>query len=113
HVPFAIKVAPDLAPAEIASIADALLQHDVECLIATNTTLDRAAVQNSPWRDEAGGLSGAPLTSRSTEVIQMFAAELGRRVPIIGVGGIMKGGDAVEKIRAGASLVQVYSGFIY
>lgn len=113
HVPFAIKVAPDLAPAEIASIADALLQHDVECLIATNTTLDRAAVQNSPWRDEAGGLSGAPLTSRATEVIQMFAAELGRRVPIIGVGGIMKGGDAVEKIRAGASLVQVYSGFIY
>ena len=113
HVPFAIKVAPDLATEEIASIADALLQHDVECLIATNTTLDRQAVQGSEHRDQSGGLSGAPLTSRSTEVIRQFAAELGQRVPIIGVGGIMTGADAAAKIEAGASLVQIYSGFIY
>jgi len=113
HVPFAIKVAPDLASEEIASIAEALLQHDVECLIATNTTLDRQAVQGSVHREESGGLSGAPLTLRSTEVIRQFAAALDRRIPIIGVGGIMNGADAAAKIEAGASLVQIYSGFIY
>lgn len=113
HVPFAIKVAPDLASDEIGSIAAALLQHDVECLIATNTTLDRQAVQSSVHREQSGGLSGAPLTARSTEVVAQFAAELGKRIPIIGVGGIMSGADAAAKIEAGASLVQIYSGFIY
>ena len=85
----------------------------MDAVIATNTTLDRSAVADSPYAEEAGGLSGAPLTDMSTEVIRLLADELKGRMPIIGVGGIFSGADAADKIAAGASLVQLYSGFIY
>lgn len=113
YVPVAIKIAPDVSLEEIREIASALVDSGMDCVIATNTTLEREAVKQHRHGAEAGGLSGAPLTKRSTEVIQALNSELNGRLPIIGVGGIMSGEDAVEKIRAGASLVQLYSGFIY
>ncbi len=113
RVPLAVKIAPDLADHEIGLIAAALIENDIEGVIATNTTLDRAAVQESPFKDQAGGLSGAPLTDKSTHVITVLAEALQGRLPIIGVGGIMTGADAAAKIKAGAALVQIYSGFIY
>jgi dihydroorotate dehydrogenase len=82
-------------------------------VIATNTTLARDKVQGMPHGDEAGGLSGAPVKDKSTQVIQQLSQRLDGAVPIIGVGGILSGADAVEKIAAGAALVQVYSGLIY
>lgn len=112
-VPLAVKIAPDLADHEIGLIAAALIENEIECVIATNTTLDRAAVQESPFKDQAGGLSGAPLTDKSTHVITVLAEALQGRLPIIGVGGIMTGAHAAAKIKAGAALVQIYSGFIY
>ncbi len=112
-VPLALKVAPDLTDEEIASLSEVFLNCGLECLIATNTTLDREAVKKHPRHEEAGGLSGAPLTNRSTEVIRAFYSHLGERIPIIGVGGIMTGEDAVEKLKAGAKLVQLYTGFVY
>lgn len=112
-VPLAVKIAPDLSDDEIGLIAAALIESDIECVIATNTTLDRSAVQDSPYKDQAGGLSGAPLTDKSTHVISVLADALHGRLPIIGVGGIVKGADAAAKIKAGAALVQIYSGFIY
>lgn len=113
YVPIAIKIAPDVSLDEIQDIAAALVESGMDGVIATNTTLEREAVKSHRHGSEAGGLSGAPLTQRSTEVIQALNSELHGRMPIIGVGGIMSGADAVEKIRAGASLVQLYSGFIY
>ncbi len=112
-VPLAVKIAPDLSDDEIGLIAAALIESDIECVIATNTTLDRSAVQDSPYKDQAGGLSGAPLTDKSTHVISVLADALHDRLPIIGVGGIVTGADAAAKIKAGAALVQIYSGFIY
>ncbi|MES3008090.1 MAG: quinone-dependent dihydroorotate dehydrogenase [Pseudomonadota bacterium] len=112
-VPLAVKIAPDLEDHEIGLIAAALIENEIECVIATNTTLDRSAVQDSPWKDQAGGLSGAPLVDKSTHVISVLAKALQGKLPIIGVGGIMSGADAAAKIEAGAALVQVYSGFIY
>ena len=82
-------------------------------MIATNTTIDRAAVAELPHADEAGGLSGRPLGAKATAVIRTLAEELGGALPIIGVGGIMSGADAKEKIAAGATLVQIYTGLIY
>ena len=82
-------------------------------MIATNTTLSREGVENLPHGEESGGLSGAPVRDKSTRVIRLLAAELKGALPIIGVGGILSGADAAEKIRAGAALVQVYSGLIY
>lgn len=113
HVPIALKVAPDLSDKEIASLSEVFLNCGLECLIATNTTLDREAVKEHPLHTEAGGLSGAPLTKRATDVIAAFHSHLGSRIPIIGVGGIMTGQDAVDKLKAGASLVQLYTGFVY
>ncbi len=112
-VPLAVKIAPDLSDAEIGLIAAALIDNEIDAVIATNTTLERAAVQDSPYKDEAGGLSGAPLTDKSAHVIAVLSEALQGRLPIIGVGGIMSGADAAAKIAAGASLVQIYSGFIY
>jgi dihydroorotate dehydrogenase len=112
-VPLLFKVAPDLDPPHVQSLARVFLQGGLDGLIATNTTLDRTAVQGHPRANEAGGLSGRPLTKRSTEIIRAFAAELGGKIPIIGVGGISSAADAVEKVEAGASLVQIYSAFIY
>lgn len=113
RVPLLFKVAPDLDPPHVSSLARVFLNGGLDGLIATNTTLDRAPVAGHPRADEAGGLSGRPLTARSTEIIRAFAGEFGGRIPIIGVGGISSATDAVEKIEAGASLVQIYSAFIY
>lgn len=113
RVPLAVKIAPDLADAAIAPLADTLVARGIDAVIATNTTLARTAVQGLRNAEEAGGLSGAPLAARSTEVIGLLARHLRGALPIIGVGGIMGGADAVAKFAAGASLVQIYTGFIY
>ena len=113
YVPLALKVAPDLTDKEIKSIAQSVLKHKIDGLIATNTTLDRTMVQGMSHASEAGGLSGRPLQNKSTIVIGKFAKYLKGQVPIIGVGGIDSVIAAKEKMQAGASLVQIYSGFIY
>lgn len=113
NVPLFMKVAPDLTDSQITELSHVFLDEGLDGLIATNTTLARTGVEEHRWSNQAGGLSGAPLTRRSTEVIQAFAAELGGKIPIIGVGGIMCAQDAVDKIKAGASLVQLYTGFVY
>ena len=113
YVPLAVKVAPDMAPDDIRDVSATLMNYRIDAVIATNTTIDKAAVQHLAHGGEAGGLSGAPLTQKSTALIAALANELKGALPIIGVGGIMCGGDAVEKIKAGAALVQIYTGFIY
>jgi len=113
YVPIALKIAPDLDDAQIAAIAALLMMHRIDAVIATNTTLARDAVAGLPNADEAGGLSGAPVRAASTRVIAALAHHLKNEVPIIGVGGILSGADAQEKIAAGASLVQLYTGLIY
>ncbi len=113
HVPLAVKIAPDLDAEQIRQIAALLMKHRVDGVIATNTTLSREGVENLPHGNETGGLSGSPVREKSTAVIRQLAAELKGTLPIIGVGGILKGADAVEKMQAGASLVQVYSGLVY
>ncbi|CEA06394.1 Dihydroorotate dehydrogenase [Pseudomonas saudimassiliensis] len=113
YVPIAIKIAPDMTPEELTMVARTLKEQGMDAVIATNTTLDRARVAGLQHADEAGGLSGGPLTDVSTEVIRVLASELQGAMPIIGVGGILTGAHAAEKIAAGASLVQLYSGFIY
>ncbi len=113
HVPIALKVAPDLDPEHIDALSKVFLDEGLECLIATNTTIDRGSVNTHQHALQAGGLSGAPATQKSTNVIAHFHSLLGERVPIIGVGGIMSGRDAADKINAGAKLVQLYTGFVY
>jgi dihydroorotate dehydrogenase len=113
YVPVTLKIAPDIDGEQIKNIADALLRHKIDGVIATNTTLSRAAVQGMEHGAETGGLSGAPVFELSNTVIRALKAELGDALPIIGVGGIMKGEDARAKLDAGAQLVQVYSGLIY
>lgn len=113
YVPLALKIAPDLDDAQITNITDALRRHRIDAVIATNTTIARDAVQGLRHGDEQGGLSGAPVREASTRVIRALAAQLAGELPIIGVGGILRGSDAREKLDAGASLVQLYSGLIY
>jgi dihydroorotate dehydrogenase len=113
YVPITLKIAPDLTQAQVTKIADLLMQHNVDGVIATNTTLSRDAIKGMENSEETGGLSGAPVRNQSTIVIQQLSKQLQGALPIIGVGGILSGADAVEKIAAGASLVQVYSGLIY
>ena len=113
RVPLALKIAPDLDANQIAAIADLLVTHGIDAVIATNTTLSRDAVAQLPHGAEAGGLSGAPLTAQAQSVALQLAARLAGAVPIIGVGGIMNGSDAAARIKAGASLVQLYSGLVY
>lgn len=113
YVPVALKIAPDLEFEQVHEIADLLMQQRMDGVIATNTTLSREAVQGMPNAEETGGLSGAPVRDKSTLVIQQLAQRLQGSLPIIGVGGILNGQDALEKIQVGASLVQVYSGLIY
>ena len=113
YVPLAVKIAPDLDREQIQQIAARLIHHRIDGVIATNTTLSREGVENLPHGNEAGGLSGAPVREKSTAVIRELAAALNGALPIIGVGGILSGADAVEKIQAGAALVQIYSGMIY
>jgi dihydroorotate dehydrogenase len=113
YVPVAVKVAPDMSDEEIVLVAESLLQYELDAVIAGNTTLERSAVADSPYANEAGGLSGAPLLEKSNHVIAQFAQALDGKMPIIGVGGITDGEHALQKIKAGASLVQLYSGLIY
>jgi dihydroorotate dehydrogenase len=113
YVPITLKIAPDLEHEQINEIADLLMEHKIDGVIATNTTLARNKVQGMEHAEETGGLSGAPVREKSTLVIQQLSQRLQGAVPIIGVGGILSGADAVEKIAAGADLVQVYSGLIY
>lgn len=113
YVPLAVKIAPDLESEQVRQVAAALVQHRIDCVIATNTTLSRVGVMHLPQGKETGGLSGAPVREKSTAVIRQLSAELKGALPIIGVGGILNGEDALEKIQAGASLVQIYSGMIY
>lgn len=113
YVPIAVKIAPDMSADEVVLVAEALKEHQMDAVIATNTTLDREAVKDSPIANEAGGLSGAPVRNASTRVIRQLKQALEGALPIIGVGGITDGESAVEKIEAGASLVQIYTGFIY
>lgn len=111
--PILLKVAPDLEERDISRIAQAVSESGMDGLIATNTTISRDGVSGLRHADEAGGLSGAPLTDKSTEVIRSFRSALPARIPIIGAGGIMDGESAAQKIRAGASLVQLYTGLVY
>jgi dihydroorotate dehydrogenase len=113
HVPIALKIAPDLDDIQLTEIADLLLKHQIDGVIATNTTLARDAVIGQAHAQEAGGLSGAPLHQQSLKVIAALRQHLGAEFPIIGVGGVMSGQDAKEKIAAGANAVQLYTGLIY
>ena len=113
RVPVFVKIAPDLDESQVSVIADTLQKHGMDGVIATNTTISRAAVQGMRHADETGGLSGAPVLEASNQVIRQLRAALGSRFPIIGVGGILSADDAVSKIRAGADVVQIYTGLIY
>jgi dihydroorotate dehydrogenase len=113
NVAIALKIAPDLSDAEIRDIAAAALRARIDGIVATNTTVSRAGVETCADAFQTGGLSGEPLRSRATRVVQLLAAELKGEIPIIGVGGILSGEDAVEKLAAGATLVQIYTGLIY
>lgn len=113
YVPLAVKIAPDLTQEEIEGIAQCLLDNNIDGVIATNTTLARDKVEHLEFGNEQGGLSGAPVTEQSTKVIGLLSQALDKKIPIIGVGGIMSAQDAQDKLDAGASLVQIYTGFIY
>jgi len=113
YVPLVLKIAPDLTAEEIKDIAELVLQYKIDGVIATNTTIDKLSVAQYQYGDEQGGLSGKPLTQKSTEVIKQLHFILGDQTPIIAAGGIMSADDALEKLSAGASLVQIYTGLIY
>jgi dihydroorotate dehydrogenase len=113
YVPILIKIAPDLSEDEVKSIAASLINSKMDGVIATNTTLDRERVQDHEYANEAGGLSGEVLTEQSLSITKILAEALGGEMPIIGVGGISNPHDVTRRIQAGATLVQVYSSFIY
>ena len=113
HVPLLVKIAPDLDENQIAALARVFTEHAIDGVIATNTTISRAGVEDHPLSKETGGLSGAPLRKRSREALKTFRALLPVSMPIIGVGGIMNGADAASKFVSGAKLVQVYTGLVY
>lgn len=113
YVPLVLKIAPDLDNDQIETIADALMRHYIDGVIASNTTITRDAVQGLAHADEAGGLSGAPVRDLSTRVIRALHRAFKGEIPIIGVGGILSGEHARDKMDAGASLVQLYTGLIY
>lgn len=113
YVPLAVKIAPDMDEEQLKDVAHYVLEQKMDAVIATNTTLSRQGVEGLEYADEAGGLSGAPVKQKSTQTIADLYAILGDQVPIIGVGGISDGEDAIEKLAAGAKLVQIYSGLIY
>ena len=112
-VPFVVKISPDNSSKQLESIANLLLKYKVDGVIATNTTIDRRAILNSKYSMEEGGLSGAPLNKKSTNVIKYLNKCLDGKIPIIGVGGIITADDGIEKIKNGASLIQIYTGLIF
>ena len=112
-VPVFVKIAPDLDAAQVDAIAATLKRHAIDGVVATNTTIARDTVKGMVHGEEAGGLSGGPVFAAANRVVMQLRAALGKRFPIIGVGGVMSGADATAKIAAGADLVQVYTGFIY
>jgi dihydroorotate dehydrogenase len=111
--PILLKIAPDLDDAQMDAVAATLQDSGIDGLICTNTTIDRTGVAGSAHADEAGGLSGKPLFEPSTEILRGMARRLGEAMPLIGVGGVLTGSDAADKLAAGARLVQIYSGLIY
>ena len=113
NVALALKIAPDLDKAAVLEIAAVARREKIDGIVATNTTVSRDAVARFAHGNEEGGLSGAPLRESSTRVLRILSQELKGEIPLIGVGGILSGADAVEKLEAGASLVQIYSGLIY
>ena len=113
YVPIAVKIAPDMAMEDIVSVTENLLEAEIDAVIATNTTIDKHAVKHLKYGEEQGGLSGLPVQAKSTEVIRQVKQVAGDKLPIIGVGGIDSGKSAAQKVKAGASVVQVYTGFIY
>ncbi len=113
YVPLTLKIAPDLSADEITHIARLLLEFEIDGVIATNTTIARDKIAGHPLANEAGGLSGAPVKEQSTGVVRGLSVELNGKIPIIAAGGILSADDAQEKLTAGASLVQIYSGLIY
>ncbi|HET8748909.1 MAG TPA: quinone-dependent dihydroorotate dehydrogenase [Ramlibacter sp.] len=113
RVPLFVKIAPDLDEAQVDVIAGTLRRHGMDGVIATNTTIARDKVQGLPHAEETGGLSGAPLLEASNRVIGQLRAALGPGYPIVGVGGVMSAEDALSKLRAGADVVQIYTGLIY
>lgn len=113
YVPLALKIAPDLEEIQIDDIAKNLIEFEIDGLIATNTTLSRAGVEDQEYADETGGLSGRPLSYQSTQILSEFSKRLTDRVDLIGVGGIDAGDVAVRKLKAGATAVQLYSGLIF
>ncbi|MDD2865109.1 MAG: quinone-dependent dihydroorotate dehydrogenase [Methylococcales bacterium] len=113
YVPLVLKIAPDLTPEEVRDIADLLMQFNIDGVIATNTTISRDKIAGHSFATEVGGLSGTPVKEMATEVVRLLATELNGALPIIAAGGVMNALDAREKIEAGASLVQVYTGLIY
>ncbi len=113
RVPLVVKIAPDMSLDDLLSVADTLMESSVDGVIATNTTVERDAVAGHQYADEAGGLSGLPVRERSTEVVNALYRHLKGELPIIGVGGIFDERSAAEKREAGASLLQLYTGFIY
>jgi dihydroorotate dehydrogenase len=113
YVPLTVKIAPDQSDDEIKALARVLVQKEIDGVIATNTTVARPQVEKHQYASERGGLSGAPLAERATQIVDILATELDGALPIIAVGGICSGSDAAAKMSAGAKLVQIYSGFIY
>ncbi|MDG6894122.1 quinone-dependent dihydroorotate dehydrogenase [Volucribacter amazonae] len=113
YVPIAVKIAPDLSEQELVQIADSLCRHQIDGVIATNTTISRDRVTGQTNAEQLGGLSGKPLQQQSTQIIRRLAQELQGKIPIIGSGGINSVVTAQEKIDAGAELLQLYSGLIY
>ncbi|MFD0726290.1 quinone-dependent dihydroorotate dehydrogenase [Lysobacter brunescens] len=113
RVPMLVKVAPDLADEDIDVTARVLAEMQVDGVIATNTTVSRIAVHQHPLSKEVGGLSGEPLMAKSTAVLRMLRTRLPEQIPLVGVGGVLTGADAVQKMAAGASLVQCYTGLVY
>ena len=113
YVPLAVKIAPDLDDAQIEDIARVVLQTEMDGIIATNTTTDKTALGSHPLAAEAGGLSGEPVREKSNRVLKLLAGHLDGKRPVIGAGGILSGDDAAQKLRLGATAVQLYSGMVY
>jgi dihydroorotate dehydrogenase len=113
HVPLLVKIAPDLNDMQIEALARVFNEQNIDGVIATNTTIDRDAITGHPLANEGGGLSGTPVRERSNLVLHAFRMLLKEQIPLVGVGGILCGADAMEKMKAGAALVQVYSGLVY